>query len=197
MAEDNFEESVGICAFANSSKGVQGILKQRFSDFVVREVTTEGEVVFLKSTSDSLDTVDPGPPTLDLSTPDTLNNLLQEIKDARSSTGDPIDFSCEAEFVAFIESCLDKAEACPLDFVAFPLTDKALRTSIHQIAKKYVSKFVETETKQVEGVSNIRFIARHKRKEKGNNEKQIHRSKTPWTNKGTVVYRLKLVFLPP
>ena len=84
-----------------------------------------------------------------------LSNLICDIREVRSSTGDFIDLSCESEFLAFIESCINRSDDSPLDFVAFPLADKALRTSMHQIVKAHVTKFVETETKQVEGMSYI------------------------------------------
>jgi hypothetical protein len=36
--ENDLEYRVGIQSFANSSSGFQGVHKQRFSDFIVREV---------------------------------------------------------------------------------------------------------------------------------------------------------------
>ena len=47
MSEKDFEEQVGITVFTNKNNGIKGILKQRFSDFIVREVTTSGDVVKL------------------------------------------------------------------------------------------------------------------------------------------------------
>jgi tRNA pseudouridine13 synthase len=183
--EATFEESVGICAFSNSSPGVQGILKQRFSDFVVREITTEGEVVVLKSivadrslAEEEKASAEPQPVTVQVLNATRLDNLLRDIKEAKSAAGDSLDLSCESEFREFIELCITRSPDAPLDFVAFPLADKALRTAVHQITKANVALFVDTNTVQVEGVTNIRFIARHKRKE--NNEPVIERAKNTW-----------------
>ena len=45
----NFEEAVGITEYASNCMGINGILKQRFSDFVVREVSKDGVIAALKS----------------------------------------------------------------------------------------------------------------------------------------------------
>ena len=39
------EATVGICAFATSSDGFLAVTKQRYSDFIVREVDMKGQVV--------------------------------------------------------------------------------------------------------------------------------------------------------
>jgi len=41
------EPVVGICAYMTDTKGFRGILKQRFTDFLVHEVSLEGEVCHL------------------------------------------------------------------------------------------------------------------------------------------------------
>jgi tRNA pseudouridine13 synthase len=41
------ESTVGIARFMNTAKGFQGILKQRYADFIVREVDLEGNIVRL------------------------------------------------------------------------------------------------------------------------------------------------------
>lgn len=45
------ENLVGISAFANTASGFQGILKQRYSDFIVREIDSAGRVARLESMS--------------------------------------------------------------------------------------------------------------------------------------------------
>jgi hypothetical protein len=52
MATDDCNESVGISEYISRIAGFQGILKHRFSDFVVREVSISGEVTHLDSTED-------------------------------------------------------------------------------------------------------------------------------------------------
>ena len=41
------EPVVGIARFMNSAKGFQAILRQRYVDFIVREVDLEGNIVRL------------------------------------------------------------------------------------------------------------------------------------------------------
>lgn len=50
--EDDFEISVGIRRYLNPDvAGFTGILKDRYSDFIVNEVTPQGEVVHLRDTT--------------------------------------------------------------------------------------------------------------------------------------------------
>ena len=50
-ANNRSEEYSGIIAFANSEAGFQGILKQRYSDFIVRELEPSGAIAQLSTLS--------------------------------------------------------------------------------------------------------------------------------------------------
>jgi hypothetical protein len=49
QGETNIEKSVGISTYISNHIGFSGILKQRYTDFVVREVTAAGVVTHLES----------------------------------------------------------------------------------------------------------------------------------------------------
>uniref|UniRef100_A0A4W3INT6 Pseudouridylate synthase 7 homolog n=1 Tax=Callorhinchus milii TaxID=7868 RepID=A0A4W3INT6_CALMI len=53
------EEDVGITKFVSAHKGFSGILKERYSDFVVHEINKDGKVVFLDNLSVPADDEDP------------------------------------------------------------------------------------------------------------------------------------------
>ena len=50
-SSDRSEEYSGIIAFANTEKGFQGILKQRYTDFIVREIDPAGAIAQLTNLS--------------------------------------------------------------------------------------------------------------------------------------------------
>lgn len=49
VAVDRAETAVGIECYANAAVGFRAILKERFSDFVVQEIDTAGDIVHLTS----------------------------------------------------------------------------------------------------------------------------------------------------
>lgn len=55
------QEEVGIIGYIGSNTGFTGVIKQRFSDFIVREVTPTGEVVRLKDIGKPTEPEDPKP----------------------------------------------------------------------------------------------------------------------------------------
>ena len=50
-ANNRSEEYSGIITFANNEPGFQGILKQRYSDFIVREIESSGAIAQLSTLS--------------------------------------------------------------------------------------------------------------------------------------------------
>jgi tRNA pseudouridine13 synthase len=51
VEDHGVELEVGITEFTNTAKAVNGILKQRYSDFIVREISLDGSVSYLSNTS--------------------------------------------------------------------------------------------------------------------------------------------------
>jgi tRNA pseudouridine13 synthase len=70
--------------------------------------------------------------------------------------------SPEEELRNFLFSCLEKSEDCVLNFTACTCPDKISRTKLHQIVRKYLSLFVESEALEVDGAKFILLIAKHK-----------------------------------
>jgi len=70
-------------------------------------------------------------------------------------------------FIFFIEACLEVKVECPPTFIGFPCSDKIKRTSLHKLFKDHpqLSKRLDSETQNIDGIPNIKLIAKHKRKE--------------------------------
>ncbi|XP_010550930.1 PREDICTED: multisubstrate pseudouridine synthase 7 [Tarenaya hassleriana] len=137
----NVEESdVGISCFISQLPGFRGILKQRYSDFIVNEADMDGNVVHLTS----LDV----PPEMD----------VKEEKEIKSS--DNLNKSYASEFESFrsiasasdaqrLEALIDQitsgsdGEISPI--VLDPSSDKSKRTAIHNFFKEHF-KFLVTDT---------------------------------------------------
>jgi tRNA pseudouridine13 synthase len=166
------EDSVGISGYINPElPGFQGIQKQRYSDFIVREVTLDGNVVMLMNTSGKelenkhfqkkvenvVDNV--------VSTEDIADNVSNELFSLASKTSvDGVVISNSEELKLFIIKCIDKIEDCPNDFISYPCPEKAVRGSMHQFIRSKVSKYTDSDTVQVDGIQHIRLIAKHKTK---------------------------------
>lgn len=185
----DFETSVGIQAFTGPDKaGVTGIFKQRFSDFIVREVLTNGEVVRLRDISgEQLEKSIFGDVTIEedsISTEELPQQLIEQIRNLlNTNTNDTIESEKQTEietaFVEFLTRCIAKDSDCPTEFVAFPCTEKSLRTEMHKLFKGKAAKFVESDTFVVNGIQHLRLHARHKMK--GNqNSNFVKRAAVQW-----------------
>ena len=167
--EINVEHSVGIVSHTTSSEGFQAIIKQRFSDFIVREVDKSGEVAKLVSTDgkeleasifqDSVVNAD-----------DSTKNQVESIPVFLSKLkGLGIELTAsEAEMQNFLEKCCLRDDSCLREYIAqFECATKQVRTEVHQLVKQLFPHIIETDTVQDHGKSLIRFSARHKSKKSG------------------------------
>ena len=194
MATDDCNESVGISEYISRIAGFQGILKHRFSDFVVREVSISGEVTHLDSTEDLggwESKYFKGKGGDEEVTSDNVHEkiaefwgdigLIVQIKADNDERGDAAvnaDVLSEPKSEAlrsFILLACEKSTECPSDLLCFPGLQKAVRAAVHAAVKKHFSSYIETETTQVSDVSFIRLIATS-RKQKGTKRK----FGTPW-----------------
>ena len=171
------EDSVGISAFANTAPSFSCILKQRFSDFIVREVDSNGKVVLLNSIDGSgLEKSQFTSPDSEVPITDPVLAFNELCDNIRSLSGtSPCGDSITEDFKNFFTSSITRAETAPIDYIGFPGLDKATRSSIHALFKGSLSSFIDTETSQSNGVSCIRFIALHKAssgREKGTKQKR-------------------------
>jgi tRNA pseudouridine13 synthase len=190
--ESHVEKMVGISLFANAAPGFQGIMKQRYSDFIVREVGLGGEVTGLKSLSTSaLENAHFNQNVAQLSETenDSNDHLISSVMSEVSAItggifgGPP---SAEAQRVETIEEelkhfllgCLEKSADCPASFTACPCPDKISRTKIHQVVRKYLSTSIESEALDVSGAKYILLRSKHKM-EKGTSGDWRSRNKWP------------------
>ena len=81
------ELDVGICKFVNSHHGFSGILKERYSDFVVHEIGKDGQINHLDDLSVPVDEEDPPEDALTVLTAEDRQQLeeLQLFKNKETS----------------------------------------------------------------------------------------------------------------
>ncbi|THU73961.1 hypothetical protein C4D60_Mb04t28350 [Musa balbisiana] len=152
MAKTLDESDVGISCYVSSLAGFRGILKQRYSDFIVNEVDSDGNIVRLTS--------------FDL----PLEEFAEKFQENPCSDGK--DYTLEIEsfrslcgevdadaLKAFLEKVLaSETDASPI--VLSPDPDKSHRTEVHNFFKR-TFKFLVTDTvEESEGSSKcirVRF----------------------------------------
>ena len=175
-AIEAFDELVGITEFANTAKSVNGILKQRYSDFIVREIALNGDVSYLKDLSGKeleekyfgKGGADPDAVVLNSSEAKAnaiVNNVFALNDCLRNGVA-------VEDLTSFLVQCIDATEDCPAHFNAFPDLDKVTRTSVHKLLKGSLPEHLETETVQVEGKSMIQILAKHKNLKNANKRKR-------------------------
>jgi tRNA pseudouridine13 synthase len=184
--EGAVETSVGISIYANLAHGFQGIVKQRYSDFIVREVGLDGNCSALENIS---------PTALENQHFNQNKEILSEVENSSNEqlvtkviiemaaiTGGVFGEGIKVQVVAsdhatstlnemesseeslrnFLFSCLEKSDDCAINITACPCPDKPSRTKLHGIIRKYFSSSIESEALEVDGAKFIRLIAKHK-----------------------------------
>lgn len=183
------EESVGISGYINPElAGFQGIQKQRYSDFIVREVTLDGNVVMLMNTSGKelenkhFKKLEKVIVENSESTEDIADNVSNELFSlASKTTVEGVVISNPEELKLFIIKCIDKIDDCPNDFISYPCPEKAVRGNMHQFIRAKISKYTDSDTVVQDGVQHIRLIAKHKTKgAKVNNFDDRNKGKSVW-----------------
>ena len=176
------EAHVGIISFANDAAGFSGIHKQKYSDFVVREVSCDGHISRLVDTNGAkLEELHFPTEQKDLGgeKDDGAHNVLVLLESLRTLLMDSSN-SAESltgetglgELQHYLEQCVEDASTCPPDLTSsISCSDKQTRTSLHQLFRTHISKFVETDTFQ-DGISRIRIMAKRTMKKGGENSKK-------------------------
>ncbi|KAL8200162.1 hypothetical protein R6Q57_011501 [Mikania cordata] len=174
------ESDVGISCYISPLPGFRGILKQRFSDFVVNEVDLDGNIVHLSSLE---------APTEIAKEPETkktdqLNgNYGTEIESFRALVGDS-DANCLKEFLDQISTNAEDATSIVLS----PSSDKVHRTAVHTFFKERL-KFLVTDT--IDGPEPSSKCVRVRLNSGGNNDrgrgckKRKGRGDTPYDSRGS------------
>lgn len=133
------EHEVGISCFISDLTGFRGILKQRYSDFIVNEVGRDGTVVQLSS----LDAPEEEPESVQengTNTSDTVVSYASQIESFKSLAGD--------SDAVLLEELINKINAGGEDsvppIVLSPDSDKSHRKAMHNFFKENF-KFLVTD----------------------------------------------------
>ena len=142
------EENVGIVEFVSANKGFKCELKQRFSDFIVHEIASNGDVIELTSVEVPSMSVEIKEAVQDAEIaeliPDEMKERLLQFDEQTEVTGEPI--------------LIDVHEK-----------DKTQRTKMH----KFISRFksLESKTQELDGRRHIKVIKVVKGSQKGRDAK--------------------------
>ncbi|KAI3821825.1 hypothetical protein L1987_09398 [Smallanthus sonchifolius] len=155
------ESDVGISCYISPLSGFRGILKQRYSDFVVNEVDLDGNAVHL--TSLEVPTEIAEEPETKMT--DQLNgNHGTEIESFRALAGD-FDANSLKEFIDKISSDVEDGAT---SIVLSPSSDKVHRTEVHNFFKERL-KFLVTDT--IDGPEPSSKCVRVRLNSGGNNDR--------------------------
>ncbi|KAI3691248.1 hypothetical protein L2E82_49509 [Cichorium intybus] len=175
------EADVGISCYISPLPGFRGILKQRYSDFVVNEVDLDGNVVHLTSLDAPMEIADEH----ESKTTDQQNgDHCSEIESFRALVGDS-DANSLKEFIDKINS---NDEDGVTSIVLSPSSDKVHRTAVHNFFKERL-KFLVTDT--VDGPESSSKCIRVRLNSGGDNErgrgskKRKGRDDTPYDSRGS------------
>ncbi|CAI7649848.1 unnamed protein product [Penicillium viridicatum] len=203
------EGEVGITEFvSNDTEGFSGILKKRYTDFMVNEIMTTGEVVHLRSldapskpeeAKPTTTVPTPAPKAPEVETQPTEQSQSTPAKDAEK----PAEFKVSeedhtlleeyfgdqnaAEIIALHKVAMAKPKGRPSEFgnVTVAVSDRDLRTKIHQAIRRIFNSELESST-DAEG--NMAITAANNRFKRGatagraNGRVQGHR--TNWEELG-------------
>ena len=176
-----FETEVGITQFTTPNNfGLSGIHKQRYSDFIVREIF-DGKICHLETTSLEVEKeLFPNKADTDhgrghgASAALDIPALVKGIEAAYSSSGGSDSFTMSSEVIQsiqeYLENCITKNEDCPVKFsTTLVATDKSIRKALHEAFRTHAGGLVETLTEIVndesgaESIQQIGLEALHKR----------------------------------
>uniref|UniRef100_A0A0E0HGR6 TRUD domain-containing protein n=1 Tax=Oryza nivara TaxID=4536 RepID=A0A0E0HGR6_ORYNI len=133
------EAEAGITCFASSLPGFRGVLKHRYSDFIVHEVARDGSVARLTSFDLPDECVDVSEE--DKAAPSADADHSQALESFRALCGDA---DCDA-LKGLLEKASAGAEADVSPVILSPDADKAHRSEVHNFFKRSF-KFLVTDT---------------------------------------------------
>lgn len=143
---------------------------QKFSDFVVREINPSGVVASLQSLEHSVvESVFRSTKNSSASVPsdDAIAAIIREFSVLVELSQDTID-----ALQSFLTACFRQDADCEVDFTAFACTDKEMRGQAHGIIRSNAKDYIDSDTVQVDGVSHIRLLAKHKQSKKNQKFRQ-------------------------
>ncbi|XP_065852993.1 multisubstrate pseudouridine synthase 7 [Euphorbia lathyris] len=137
------ESEVGIFCYISQLPGFRGILKQRYSDFIVNEVDNDGNVVHLTSMDvppQMIEAVEEREKKVETQ---MGKSYASEIESFRSLAGDSDAESLETFVIQVTSATEDSNDISPI--LLSPSSDKAHRTAVHNFFKEKF-KFLVTDT---------------------------------------------------
>ncbi|KAJ6397715.1 hypothetical protein OIU77_018680 [Salix suchowensis] len=156
------EPDVGILCYISQLPGFRGILKQRYADFIVNEVDTDGNVV-------QLTCLEPPP------------QMVEETKECEVKVSD--EKMSEIRLTLVLES-----EDSASHIVLSPDSDKAHRTAVHNFFKQNF-KFLVTDTTDGPDASSkcirVRLDSGGHKNNGRNSKKRKERGEKPFDSRGS------------
>ncbi|KAM7272775.1 hypothetical protein ACFE04_027438 [Oxalis oulophora] len=175
------EPDVGVSCYISTLPGFRGILKQRYSDFIVNEVDSDGNVVRLSMLDIPREIMEDGNKAEE-SDDQSSKTYDVEIDEFRSLAGE----SDAGNVKDLISKITSASEDSDLPIVLSPSSDKAHRTAVHNFFKEKL-KFLVTDT--VDGPDNsskcIRVRYNSDNKKGGNKRKRKQRGDKPFDSRGS------------
>ncbi|GER57069.1 pseudouridylate synthase [Striga asiatica] len=175
------ESDVGIVCYISHLPGFSGVLKQRYSDFIVNEVDLDGNVVHLTSLEAPLEIAEQKKEKI----ADVMEkDYSTEMESFRSLAGD----SDTEKLKAFIDQIGEVAKSNNESVVLSPSSDKSHRTAIHNFFKERL-KFLVTDT--VDGPDTLSKCIRVRLNSGSNNDrgknsrKRKERGHKPYDSRGS------------
>ncbi|XP_009587531.1 multisubstrate pseudouridine synthase 7 [Nicotiana tabacum] len=176
------ESDVGISCYISKLPGFRGILKQRYSDFIVNEVDLDGNVVHLTSLEAPAEVCSEDK---DVNISDQLNkSYVTEIESFRSLAGN----SDADKLKGLIDKLNSGVDVSDESVVLSPSSDKLHRTAIHNFFKERL-KFLVTDA--VDGPEDSSKCVRVRLNKGGNNgrgrfsRKRKDRNDKPYDSRGS------------
>ncbi|CAG7933150.1 unnamed protein product [Penicillium olsonii] len=197
------ENEVGITEFvSNDTEGFSGILKKRYTDFAVNEITTTGEVVHLRNTraphSNNSKPEEPAAPAAE-----AIAKPTESTEAAPAKTEEPAEFKVSEEdhallveyfgaqnatdIIALHQKAMSKPKSRPSEFgqVSVLVSDRDLRTKIHQAIRRIFKSQLESTTDS-EGMMGILAAANRFKRDPGSGRGngRSNNNRTNWEELG-------------
>ncbi|XP_058738635.1 multisubstrate pseudouridine synthase 7 isoform X1 [Vicia villosa] len=185
------EHDVGISCYISNLPGFRGVLKQRYSDFIVHEVDTDGKVVELSSLEaiaeeskvSAVESKSVEENKTDASETDVISYASQ-IEAFKSLAGDS-DASSLEEFINQINAGGDESLS---PIVLSPDSDKSHRTAVHIFFRENF-KFLVTDTVDGPDASSkcirVRLNSGKSNNRDKNSRKRKERDSKPYDSRGS------------
>jgi tRNA pseudouridine13 synthase len=206
--EGEVEAYVGITAYANQHPGFQGILKERYSDFVVREVSLDDEVLYVKNisgaeierqyfavdTSNQISARNVADDAVDTDT--KVREFIESIRSAVASSTSAVvgDIAAELDRLqAYVAKAVVDSDSVDTSIITVCANDKSVRAAIHQLVRNNLGHIAESDTvKDESGNQRIRiFLKKHLKSQKQGQRRDSGTEQTSNSNPAPVVYRAK------